>query len=185
MSAPPFRKEDDGPSSRVLATHRMRACEGRFANDRKFSLFALHYSLFSISFSQFVISSLKKLRGWSAAALQRRTNATAQLQPALPETRRHQVLAASDLSPSPTGFPRSGRSAGRAYRPKRPEGFRRKRVRSKPMTRANGRGGRRAWSRQFISMIAEITLDCLLIFLYSLKYGNIRRRRGFGSPRPG
>jgi hypothetical protein len=28
-------------------------------------------------------------------------------------------------------------------------------------------------------------LDQSLIFLYSLKYGNIRRRRGFGRSRPG
>ena len=37
----------------------------------------------------------------------------------------------------------------------------------------------------FISIIAETTLDRRLIFLYSLKYGNIRCRRGLGRARPG
>jgi hypothetical protein len=114
----------------------------RFANDRTFSLFTSFYSLFPMSSSPFVISSLKTLKGRSADRrncpvtaprrralplvgargagapygarsptgapprhLRQRTNATAQLQPALPGTRRHQVLPASDLSPSPAGFP--------------------------------------------------------------------------------
>ena len=54
--------------------------------------------------------------------LWQRTNATAQLQPALPGTWRHRVLPASDLSIQSSGLPRStGRSAGRAYPPKPPE----------------------------------------------------------------
>src|SRR5579864_9075493 len=54
--------------------------------------------------------------------LRGRTNAAAQLQPALPGTWRHQVLPASDLSIQSSGLPRStGRSAGRAYPPKPPE----------------------------------------------------------------
>jgi hypothetical protein len=53
--------------------------------------------------------------------LRGRTNATAQLQPALPGTRRHQVLPASGLSIQSSELPRStGRSAGRAYPPKPP-----------------------------------------------------------------
>ena len=54
--------------------------------------------------------------------LWQRTNATAQLQPALPGTWRHRVLPASGLSIQSSGLPRStGRSAGRAYPPKPPE----------------------------------------------------------------
>jgi hypothetical protein len=53
--------------------------------------------------------------------LRQRTNATAQLQPALPGTRRHQVLPASGLSIQSSELPRStGHSAGRAYPPKPP-----------------------------------------------------------------
>jgi len=53
--------------------------------------------------------------------LRGRTNATAQLQPALPGTRRHQVLPASGLSIQSSELPRStGHSAGRAYPPKPP-----------------------------------------------------------------
>ena len=121
-----------------------------------YSLRSIRSSL--IPFSQFVISSLKKLRGRSADRrhclvprharrvlpcalrsgrrrairarsptgapprhLRQRTNATAQLQPALPGTRRHQVLPASGLSIQSSELPRStGRSAGRAYPPKPP-----------------------------------------------------------------
>src|SRR5579862_2403489 len=54
--------------------------------------------------------------------LWQRTNAAAQLQPALPGTRRHRVLPASGLSIQSSGLPRrTGRSAGRAYPPKPPE----------------------------------------------------------------
>ena len=135
----------------------LRSLLNRLASDRKFFLFASFYSLFPNSFSQSVISSLKKLRGRSADRrhclsapriaryhalcgrgagapngarsptgapprhLRQRTNATAQLQPALPGTRRHQVLPASGLSIQSSELPRStGRSAGRAYPPKPP-----------------------------------------------------------------
>ena len=137
---PPLRGGGKWRRSRD-ASH--RESRNRLANDRTFSLFASFYSLFPISFSPFVISSLKTLRGRSADRrhcpvtaprkahvatclgargagapygarsptgapprhLRQRTNATAQLQPALPGTRRHRVLPASDLSPSPAGFP--------------------------------------------------------------------------------
>src|ERR1700730_8487999 len=39
--------------------------------------------------------------------------------------------------------------------------------------------------KPLISTTAEISLDSSLTFLYSLKYGNIRRRRGLGRARPG
>ena len=57
----------------------------------------------------------------SAAALAGANNAAAQLQPALPGTRRHRVLPASGQSIQSSELPRStGRSAGRAYPPEPP-----------------------------------------------------------------
>jgi hypothetical protein len=60
---PPLRWGGKWRRSRA-ALH--RSPRNRFANNGMFSLCAFLYSLFPISFSQFVISSLKKLRGRSA-----------------------------------------------------------------------------------------------------------------------
>ncbi len=155
----PLRHDSGNCIRPAIAGADERDLRNRFASDRTFSLFASFYSLFPISFSWLVISSLEKLRGRSADRrhcpvtaprkvrvathfalrgagapygarsptgapprhLRQRTNATAQLQPALPGTRRHRVLPASGLSIQSSELPRgTGRSAGRAYPPEPP-----------------------------------------------------------------
>ena len=62
-TSPPLGRGEEEARSRGALHPSLR---NQFANDRTFSLFASFYSLFPNSFSRFVISSLKKLRGRSA-----------------------------------------------------------------------------------------------------------------------
>jgi hypothetical protein len=88
----PLPRYRGGGKWRRFSARRIGVREIDFANDRTFSLCASLYSFFPVSFSQFVISSLKKGEGARSPTgapprfLHRRTNATAQSQAALPGT---------------------------------------------------------------------------------------------------